>query len=57
MKKKSSKLNAFHTSNSKKPLGDSYGSGIKNPMGRILDKTGKSPIAPHKIKPPKPQLA
>ncbi len=39
MKKNKSSRNA-HTSNSPRGMGDFYGSGIRNPMGRSMDIMG-----------------
>ena len=35
--KKGKSLKQAHTSNSPKGMGDYYGSGIKNPIGRVRD--------------------
>jgi hypothetical protein len=43
-----------HTSKSKIGMGDNYGSGIKNPVGKIRDIMGITDITPKKMgKPPK----
>ncbi len=38
-----------HTSNRKIGSGDSYGTGVKNPVGKSRDVLGQSPIAKSKI--------
>lgn len=49
--------NAFnHTSNAKVGMGDYYGSGVKNPMGKIRSVTGYQKIAPSKLKTPPKKL-
>lgn len=43
-----------HTSNSKIGIGDNYGSGVKNPIGRIRDVMGITDVKPKRLgKPPK----
>ncbi len=43
-----------HTSKSKFGMGDSYGSGVKNPIGKIRDVMGITDVKPKKLgKPPK----
>lgn len=48
-------LKQNHSSNSKIGKGDSYGTGVKNPMGKTLDSSMnlKSAISKHLKKPPK----
>lgn len=48
-------LNQNHSSNSKIGKGDSYGTGVKNPMGKTLDSSMnlKTAISKHLKKPPK----
>ena len=38
-----------HTSNSKIGSGNSYGSGVKNPVGKSRDVLGQAPLAKAKI--------
>lgn len=45
-------LKNAHTSNSKKGMGDFYGSGVKNKMGRLLEGTGVNPLSKSKLKKP-----
>ena len=45
-------LKNAHTSNATKGMGDFYGSGVKNKMGRILDGTGVNPLSKAKLKKP-----
>lgn len=43
-----------HTSNAKIGMGDHYGSGVKNPVGRIRDVMGITDVKPKRLgKPPK----
>ena len=43
-----------HTSNSPKGMGDFYGSGVRNPVGRAIDVFQATPVKGKKIgKPPK----
>jgi hypothetical protein len=52
------KTNKFaHTPNTKYGMGDYYGSGVKNPMGREVDSYMKSTIKPGKMKRPPKSLA
>lgn len=52
--KKSKSNKEWHVSPSKMPMGDSYGSGIRNPIGRIRDDFGIDTIKVKKLyKPPK----
>jgi hypothetical protein len=54
MKKVKSKLKQAHTSNSKTGMGDCYGIGAKNPIGRVRDVMGSSSLKPKRLsKPPK----
>jgi len=50
------KTKSWHTSNTRTGKGDSYGTGIKNPVGKIRDMyqvDGNSPKKIEKRKPPK----
>jgi hypothetical protein len=55
MKKGSPKaLKSAHTSNSKIGMGDYYGSGVKQKMGKVKEGLGTSSMSPKKLgKPPK----
>lgn len=56
MKKiKSNKEN--HVSNTKMGMGDSYGSGVKNPVGKIRDVMGITDVNPKKLRKPPKSLA
>lgn len=47
-------LKESHSSNSKYGMGDHYGQGIKNPIGKPREVMGLKPMGPKKIgKPPK----
>lgn len=47
-------LKQSHTSSAKIGMGDSYGSGVKNPIGKIRDISMSKPVKKSKIgKPPK----
>ncbi len=51
-------LKNAHTPNTKYGMGDYYGSGIKNPIGKIIDSTvGFTPLSPKKLKNPPKNLA
>ncbi len=52
--KKTKALKNAHTSNSKIGVGDYYGTGIRNPIGRMVDNYTDSPKSVQKKgKPPK----
>lgn len=52
--KKIKGLKENHTSNQKIGMGDFYGTGITNPIGKIRDGFGANPVSKKKInKPPK----
>ena len=53
--KKVKTLKTAHTANSKKGMGDFYGSGVKNPMGKMKSDfgLGKGPSARKTKTPPK----
>lgn len=53
------KLNSqAHVSKTGMPMGDFYGSGIKNKIGRVRDNTaGINPVAKSKLKKPPRSLA
>ncbi len=55
--KKVKTLKTAHTSNSKKGMGDYYGSGIKNPMGKMRDDYIIKPVVGKKMKTPPKSLA
>lgn len=46
-----------HTSNSKFGMGDHYGTGIRQKIGRMRDGTGMEEISPKKLKTPPRGLA
>lgn len=46
-----------HTSNSKIGMGDNYGSGVKNPVGKIRDVMGITDVNPKKLRKPPKSLA
>lgn len=46
-----------HTSKSQIGMGDHYGSGVKNPIGKIRDVMGISDVTPKKLKKPPKSLA
>lgn len=48
--KKLKGLKNAHASNSKYGMGDSYGSGIKNKMGTMIEGTGIKEVVPKKMK-------
>ncbi len=50
-------LKNAHTSNAKIGMGDYYGTGVKNKVGRMIDGTGMRPVTPSKIKKPPKSLA
>lgn len=50
-------LKTAHTSNSKKGMGDYYGQGIKQPLGKMVEGMGMKNITPKKLKKPPKQLA
>lgn len=50
--KKLKALKNAHTSNSKKGMGDNYGTGIRAKLGRMRDGMGMQQITPKKLKTP-----
>jgi len=46
-----------HTSNSKKGLGDFYGTGLKAKMGKMVEGVGTMEVTPKKMKTPPKSLA
>ncbi len=47
-------LKTAHTSNSQKGMGDNYGQGVRNKVGRPIDIMGMTPVnAKNRNKPPK----
>lgn len=58
MKAKSLKpTKEWHSSNKKFGMGDYYGTGIKQKVGRIREGYGQNPITPAKLKKPPKSLA
>lgn len=55
--KKGRRTNEAHTYKSQMGMGDYYGIGIKNPMGKSRDIMGLSDIKPKKLKKPPKSLA
>jgi len=53
MKKGNTKPVEAHCANKKFGMGDYYGTGIKNPIGRMRDSSpGMNPVTPIKLKKP-----
>lgn len=48
--KKYKKFKTAHTSSSQIGMGDYYGTGIRNPMGRVRDTMEGNYVAPRKLK-------
>jgi len=48
---------AAHTPKTKKGMGDFYGSGVKNKIGKIRDVTGYNDLPKSKLKKPPKSLA
>ena len=57
--KKLKGLKQAHTSNAKTGMGDFYGSGVKNPIGKIRDVStlGRTPLSKVKLKKPPKSMA
>lgn len=55
--KKVKPLKNSHTANTKFGMGDSYGSGVKNPMGKLRDGMAVKPLSSKKVKKPPKSLA
>lgn len=55
--KKYNKFKTAHTSSSQIGMGDYYGSGIRNPMGRVRDTMEGDYVIPRKLKKPPKSLA
>jgi len=54
MKKLKSKVKSAHTPKTKTGMGDYYGTGVKNPIGKVRDVMGMKPLGSKKLsKPPK----
>jgi hypothetical protein len=51
------KVKEAHTSPSKIGMGDYYGIGVKNPIGKIRDVTDMEELSPRKLKKPPRSLA
>lgn len=47
----------WHTAPTKYGMGDYYGTGIKNKVGRIREEVGNSQVTPNKLKKPPKSLA
>jgi hypothetical protein len=57
-KTKSSKIPRFaHTNKSPKGMGDHYGTGIKQKLGKVIEGMGMKEITPKKLKTPPKNLA
>lgn len=46
-----------HTANTRKGMGDFYGSGVKNPVGKVRDVMGLKPMSKKSVKTPPRSLA
>jgi hypothetical protein len=59
MMKKVKGLKQAHTSNAKRGMGDAYGSGMKNPIGKIRDVSTPvtTPVSKIKLKKPPKSMA
>lgn len=58
MTKKRTKTKAFHTDSKEQGMGDFYGIGVRNPIGKMRsDSPGYSPISKSKLKRPPKSLA
>lgn len=57
MMKKVKPTRAAHTSKSQKGMGDFYGTGIRNPVGKIRDVSGLQMVSKAKSKKPPKSLA
>ena len=55
--KKNKPLKQAHTSSSKFGMGDYYGTGIRNPMGKSSDVMGMEGVSSKKLKKPPKSLA
>lgn len=56
--KKTTKANKnAHTDNTKYGMGDHYGTGVKNPMGKVKEGVGYKPMDKKKMKTPPKSLA
>ncbi len=55
--KKVGKNRFAHTANTKYGMGDNYGTGIKQPLGKMIEGTGMRPVSPAKLKKPPRKLA
>lgn len=56
--KKTTKVNkSAHTDNTKYGMGDNYGTGFKNPMGKVKEGVGYKPMDKKKMKTPPKSLA
>lgn len=55
--KKGRRTGEINVSRSQKGMGDYYGTGIRNPMGKIRDVTGISNLKPAKLKKPPKSIA
>lgn len=51
------RTNEAHTSKSKIGMGDHYGSGVRNPVGKVRDVMGITDVTPKRLKKPPKSLA
>jgi hypothetical protein len=54
---KKSKHKEWHASSDKIGMGDFYGTGVKNPIGRVRSSYISTPVSPSKLKKPPKSLA
>jgi len=50
-------LKNAHTSNAKKGMGDYYGTGVRNKLGKIVDGFGMNQVSKNKLRTPPRGLA
>lgn len=55
--KKGRRTGEINVARSQTGMGDYYGTGIKNPIGKVRDVMGMSPLTPKKLKKPPKSLA
>jgi hypothetical protein len=55
--KKAKKSKEWHAPNTKFGMGDNYGTGIKNPMGRMREGIGMYPVSKKELGTPPKSLA
>jgi len=57
MKKLKTSIKQSHTASSQKGMGDNYGTGLKNKVGKVIEGLGVKPVSNKKLGVPPKKLA